>query len=66
MLLEVPPNIWLEIHSSLTVSNSIPAQRVREKRKGEEKKGRNWEEKKKKKKMRTSKRSNQSTGWGFR
>lgn len=35
MLLEVPPNIWLKIHSSLMESNSIPAQRVREKRKGE-------------------------------
>lgn len=36
MLVEVPPNIWLEIHSSLMVSNSIPAQRVRAKRKAEE------------------------------
>ena len=30
----------VETHSSLTVSNSIPAQRVREKRRGEEKKRR--------------------------
>ena len=45
---EGPPNIWLETHSSLTVSNSIPAQRVREKKK----EGRGQEKKKKKKKMR--------------
>lgn len=52
-LLEGPPNIWLEMHSSSTVSNSIPAQRVREKRKGEER--RKGEGKRgKKKKMRRS------------
>lgn len=39
MLREGPPNIWQETHSSLTVSNSIPAQQVREKRKGEERRG---------------------------
>lgn len=38
MVLEVPPNIWLEKHSSLTVSSSIPAQWVRVKRQ-EKKKG---------------------------
>ena len=58
---EGPPNIWLETHSSLTVSNSIPAQRVREKKK----EGRGQEKKKKRKRW-EAKRSNQSNEFGLR
>lgn len=50
MLLEVSPNIWLEIHSSLMVSNSIPAQRAREKTKGEERLKKQGERREKEKK----------------
>lgn len=39
MLQRGPPNIWMETHSILTVSNSIPSQRVEEKRNGEQTKG---------------------------
>lgn len=39
MLQKGPPNIWLETHSSLTVSNSIAAQWVEERRNGEQTKG---------------------------
>lgn len=57
MLLEGPPNIWLETHSSLTVSNSIPAQQVRERREEEEKK-----EERRKKKIKRSKGALNPTG----
>lgn len=46
MLVEGPLNIWSETHSSLTVSNSIPAQRVTKTRKD----GRDGKKKKEKRK----------------
>lgn len=60
MLLEVPPNICLEMHSRSMVSNSIPEQQVREKRKGEASL-KKQEKKKKKKDDEKRRRGNQST-----